>query len=85
MPELQYQTGFGNEFATEAVAGVLPKGQSAPQKVALGLYAELWTGTAVYGAARDEPPDLGVPHQPVSQAQAFRGDPHSPAPQRPLR
>ena len=46
MPELQYQTGFGNEFATEAVAGVLPKGQSAPQKVALGLYAELWTGTA---------------------------------------
>ncbi len=24
---------------------MLPKGQSAPQKVALGLYAELWTGT----------------------------------------
>jgi homogentisate 1,2-dioxygenase len=43
--ELQYQTGFGNEFATESVPGVLPQGQSAPQKVALGLYAELWTGT----------------------------------------
>ena len=45
MPDLQYQTGFGNEFATEAMAGVLPKHQSAPQHVALGLYAELWTGT----------------------------------------
>ena len=45
MAELQYQTGFGNEFATESVPGVLPKGQSLPQKVALGLYAELWTGT----------------------------------------
>jgi homogentisate 1,2-dioxygenase len=44
--ELHYQTGFGNEFATEAVPGVLPRGQSLPQKVALGLYAELWTGTA---------------------------------------
>jgi homogentisate 1,2-dioxygenase len=43
--ELQYQTGFGNEFATESVPGVLPKGQNAPQKVAHGLYAELWTGT----------------------------------------
>jgi homogentisate 1,2-dioxygenase len=43
--ELQYLTGFGNEFATESVPGVLPQGQSAPQKVALGLYAELWTGT----------------------------------------
>ena len=46
MSELQYLTGFGNEFATEAVPGVLPKGQSLPQKIALGLYAELWTGTA---------------------------------------
>ena len=45
MSELQYQTGFANEFATESVRGVLPQGQSAPQKVAMGLYAELWTGT----------------------------------------
>ena len=45
MSELQYQTGFANEFATESVSGVLPQGQSAPQQVAMGLYAELWTGT----------------------------------------
>jgi homogentisate 1,2-dioxygenase len=45
MAELRYQTGFCNEFATEALPGVLPKGQNSPQKVAYGLYAELWTGT----------------------------------------
>ena len=41
-----YQSGFGNEFATEAVAGTLPAGQNSPQKVAHGLYAEQLTGTA---------------------------------------
>ena len=41
-----YQSGFGNEFATEAVAGALPVGQNSPQKVAHGLYAEQLTGTA---------------------------------------
>jgi homogentisate 1,2-dioxygenase len=46
MPELQYQSGFGNEFATEAVAGALPHGQNAPQKSALGLYTEQLSGTA---------------------------------------
>jgi homogentisate 1,2-dioxygenase len=45
MSQLQYQTGFCNEFATEAIEGVLPKGQNSPQKVALGLYAEECTGT----------------------------------------
>src|SRR6516225_5294862 len=41
-----YQSGFGNEFATEAVAGVLPHGQNSPQRVAHGLYAEQLSGTA---------------------------------------
>src|ERR1700761_7186944 len=44
--ELQYQSGFGNEFATEAVAGALPQGQNAPQKAPLGLYTEQLSGTA---------------------------------------
>jgi homogentisate 1,2-dioxygenase len=43
--QLQYQSGFGNEFATEAVAGALPQGQNAPQKSALGLYTEQFSGT----------------------------------------
>ena len=41
-----YQTGFANEFATEAVAGTLPIGRNSPQQVAHGLYAEQLSGTA---------------------------------------
>ena len=43
---LDYQSGFGNEFATEAVPGALPQGQNAPQRSALGLYTEQLSGTA---------------------------------------
>src|SRR5579871_4551793 len=41
-----YQSGFGNEFATEALPGALPTGQNSPQRCAYGLYAEQWSGTA---------------------------------------
>ena len=44
--DLKYQTGFGNEFATEAVEGALPVGKNSPQKAPLGLYAEQFSGTA---------------------------------------
>ena len=44
--ELRYQSGFANEFATEAVPGALPQGQNAPQKSALGLYTEQLSGSA---------------------------------------
>ncbi|MEO7660197.1 MAG: homogentisate 1,2-dioxygenase [Pyrinomonadaceae bacterium] len=43
---LKYQTGFGNEFATEAVEGALPVGQNSPQRAPLGLYAEQFSGSA---------------------------------------
>jgi homogentisate 1,2-dioxygenase len=43
---LKYQTGFGNEFATEAIEGALPVGQNSPQKAPLGLYTEQFSGTA---------------------------------------
>lgn len=49
---LGYMTGFGNEFSTEALPGVLPEGQNSPQKVARGLYAEKLSGTA-FTAPRD--------------------------------
>src|ERR1700684_759197 len=42
---LLYQSGFGNEFATEAVPGALPQGQNAPQKAPYGLYTEQISGT----------------------------------------
>jgi len=46
MADLKYQSGFGNEFATEAVAGALPRGQNSPQEAPLGLYTEQYSGTA---------------------------------------
>jgi homogentisate 1,2-dioxygenase len=53
MNELQYQTGFGAHFATEAVAGALPEGRNSPQQPAFGLYAEQVSGTA-FTAPRHE-------------------------------
>jgi homogentisate 1,2-dioxygenase len=41
-----YQSGFGNEFASEAIPGSLPIGRNSPQQVAHGLYAEQLSGTA---------------------------------------
>jgi homogentisate 1,2-dioxygenase len=43
---IAYQTGFGNEFATEALPGALPDGQNSPQRAPYGLYAEQLSGTA---------------------------------------
>ncbi|TFW33740.1 homogentisate 1,2-dioxygenase [Massilia horti] len=39
-------SGFGNEFATEALPGALPQHRNSPQRVAYGLYAEQISGTA---------------------------------------
>merc|ERR1712227_228941 len=46
--DYQYQSGFGNEFASEDARcpGSLPQGQNNPQRVNLGLYAEQLSGTA---------------------------------------
>ena len=41
-----YQSGFGNEFATEALPGALPLGRNSPQRCPYGLYAEQFSGTA---------------------------------------
>src|SRR3989344_9288521 len=43
---LEYLSGFGNEFASEALPGALPVGQNSPQKAPYGLYTELFSGTA---------------------------------------
>ncbi|HKX30334.1 MAG TPA: homogentisate 1,2-dioxygenase [Blastocatellia bacterium] len=40
-----YQSGFGNELATEALPGALPQGQNSPQKAPYGLYAEQFSGS----------------------------------------
>jgi homogentisate 1,2-dioxygenase len=41
-----YQTGFNNEFATEALPNTLPARGNSPQRVAHGLYAEQFSGSA---------------------------------------
>jgi homogentisate 1,2-dioxygenase len=46
MQSTGYQSGFGNEFATEALQGALPVGRNSPQKAPFGLYAEQLSGTA---------------------------------------
>jgi homogentisate 1,2-dioxygenase len=50
--KLSYMSGFGNEFATEALAGALPEGRNSPQKPAYGLFAEQLTGSP-FTAPRD--------------------------------
>ncbi len=34
--QLEYLSGFGNHFATEAIPGALPQGQNTPQVCSLG-------------------------------------------------
>ena len=47
------QSGFGNTFSTEAIAGTLPLQQNSPQKTPLGLYPEQISGSA-FTAPRHE-------------------------------
>ena len=71
-----YPSGFGNEFATEVVAGTLPVGRNSPQRVAHGLYAEQLSGTAFTAPRshnrrswlyRMRPAAVHGPFQPFSQ------------------
>ncbi len=77
--QLRYQSGFGNEFATEAVKGALPKGQNAPQKSKLGLYTEQFSGTPFTAPRavnrrtwtyRIRPSVTHKPYEPYEQAAA---------------
>lgn len=42
---LEYMSGFGNDFETESLEGALPKGRNSPQKCPYGLYAEQLSGS----------------------------------------
>jgi homogentisate 1,2-dioxygenase len=92
-----YQSGFGNEFATEAVAGALPQGRNNPQRVAHGLYAELISGTAFTAPRNDnrrswlyrrQPSVVAGTYQPYAQPTwltsggAYAAPPMSPEPLR---
>ena len=59
---LAYLSGFGNEYASEAVAGALPIGQNSPQRPPLGLYAEQLSGTPFTVPRREFAAFLAVSH-----------------------
>ncbi len=93
MTTLTYQTGFANDFATEALPGALPVGRNSPQRCAYGLYAEQLSGTAFTAPRADNrrswlyrirPSCL---HQPFVSIDSglFSGDFSAPAPPNPLR
>jgi len=72
-----YLAGFGNEHASEAVAGALPHGQNSPQKAAFGLYAEQLSGSAFTAPRADNlrswqyrlrPSVQHAPYVPLTQA-----------------
>ncbi len=71
-PALAYQSGFGNEFSSEALPGALPVGQNSPQKAPYGLYTELFSGTAFTMAAQRSAAHLDVPHSAVGQSPGVR-------------
>ena len=84
MSDVIYQSGFGNEFATEAEPGALPIGQNSPQRHPLGLYTEQVSGSA-FSAPRGQnrrtwmyrirPSVVHEPYQPFSKETLLRSGP----------
>lgn len=80
---LQYQSGFGNDWATEALPGALPTGRNSPQRCPYGLYAEQLSGTA-FTAPRNEnrrswlyrirPAAQHLPFEPFTGAPGWLSD-----------
>ena len=64
-------TGFGNHFASEAVAGALPVGRNSPQHVPFGLYAEQLSGTAFTAPRADNRRSWLYRLRPTAQHVAF--------------
>jgi homogentisate 1,2-dioxygenase len=93
MDDTADQSGFGNHFASEAIAGALPVGRNSPQHVPFGLIAEQLSGTA-FTAPRGEnrrswlyrlhPSADHPPYRPLSQG-LMRGGPFEEAPPNPNR
>ncbi len=89
MAELKYQSGFGNEFATEARAGALPVGQNSPQQCPFGLYAEQVSGSAFTAPRgmnrrtwmyRIRPSVVHEPYQPFTVETMLRSGPFEEVP-----
>jgi homogentisate 1,2-dioxygenase len=77
MNDLKYLSGFGNEFATEAVPGALPQGRNSPQRVAHGLYAELVSGSAFTAPRVENRRSWLYRRQPSVMAGAYEAYPQA--------
>ena len=69
---LAYQSGFGNEFATEALPGALPVGRNSPQRCAYGMYAEQLTGSAFTAPRADNKRAWLYRIRPAAMHTAFK-------------
>jgi homogentisate 1,2-dioxygenase len=79
-----YQSGFGNHFASEAVVGALPVGRNSPQRPPFGLYAEQFS-TSAFTAPRAQnrrswlyrmrPLAEHAPYEPLAGFEALRSAP----------
>jgi homogentisate 1,2-dioxygenase len=69
---MSYQTGFGNHFASEAIAGALPVGRNSPQRPAFGLYAEQLSGTAFTSPRAENRRSWLYRMRPTTQHSAYR-------------
>ena len=67
-----YQSGFGNEFAAEALQGALPVGRNSPQRCPYGLYAEQLSGTAFTALRADNRRSWLYRIRPSAMHRAFR-------------
>src|ERR1700754_2574907 len=74
---LVYLNGFGNQHASEAVAGALPVGRNSPQQVAHGLYAELLSGSAFTAPRASNLRTWMYRRRPSVQAGAYTALPHA--------
>ena len=69
---LRYLSGFGNEFATEALPGALPVGRNSPQRCPYDLYAEQWSGSAFTVPRQDSRRSWLYRIRPAAAHGAFR-------------
>ncbi len=67
----KYLSGFGNEFATEALPGALPEGRNSPQRAPYGLYAEQLSGTAFTAPRADNRRSWLYRIRPSAQHEPF--------------
>ena len=76
MTHPRMMTGFGNEFATEALPGALPRGRNSPQRPPLGLYAEQISATPFTVPRREARRSWMYRIRPSARHPAYRPLPH---------